>query len=219
MWTIGEPDRPLRHLALPDPGVDLRPSPDVGPPGWVAFSPDGGLLYASGAGPTVAFDVSSGAIVRTFDGLGALALSPDGQTLAVRSGQTQVQLVDTATATVRATLAGHDGLVTAATFSDDGRLIATTSTDETVTVWDATSGAQLHVLEGHAGSVLGVVFAADPATLYSTVETAGSTSGTSASPLASPEPLSTAPLTPRRRRRWWSAPTPARSHYSAKTCR
>ena len=100
IWRVDQPDAPVRRLTLPNVGVDLRETPDSGPPGWLAFSPDGTQLYASGAGPTTVFDVATGQVIRSFDGLGAMALSPDGRTLAIATPETSVQLVDTATGAV-----------------------------------------------------------------------------------------------------------------------
>jgi len=166
IWRVDEPNEPLRRLTLADRGIDRRPSPDTAPPGWVAFSHDGTRLYASGAGPTVVFDVATGRALRSFGGLGALALSPDGKTIAIATATTRVTLVDTSTGQPRAALTGHSALVTAAAFSADGRHVATTSNDETVAVWDTATGERLQVLEGHAGSVLDVAFNTEGSTLY-----------------------------------------------------
>jgi WD40 repeat protein/DNA-binding SARP family transcriptional activator/energy-coupling factor transporter ATP-binding protein EcfA2 len=166
VWRVGEPHAPAARLALAHRGADLRPTPDSGPPGWVAFSPDGSTLYASGAGPAVAFDLATGAPLRTFDGLGALALSPDGAAIAIRTSLTEVGLFDTSTGRLLAELVGHHGTITAAAFSADTELVATASNDGSAAVWAVPSGVRQQVLEGHAGSVLGVAFAEDGALLH-----------------------------------------------------
>jgi WD40 repeat protein len=167
IWRVDEPAAPMRRLTFEDSGEELRPSVESMPFTWLAFSPDGRRLYASGAGPTVAFDLTTGDPIRTFPGQGALALSPDGNTIAIADGSDRIVLFDTESESSRAELVGHGALVTAAAFSADGRRIATASNDETVAVWDAVTGEQLHSLRGHAGSVLGVGFSPDGSTLYS----------------------------------------------------
>ncbi|HEY6416173.1 MAG TPA: hypothetical protein VIX41_08050, partial [Acidimicrobiales bacterium] len=156
---------PINRLALPETGP---PSPlrTTGPPGWLRFSPDGALLYASSQGPVFVFDVATGRQLRAFDGSGGRALSPDGRTLVVARSGARPGLFDTRTGRLTAELVGHDGPVSAATFSPDGSLVATVSDDRTAAVWDATTGERLHVLEGHAGEVTSVHFGADGATLY-----------------------------------------------------
>jgi WD40 repeat protein len=167
VWRVGQPDRPERLFSISDTGLDIRATPGDLPPGWVVFSPDGRRLYASGAGPIVEFDVTSGEVLGSIEGLGGLALSDDGSTLAVLQEGNVVELVDTSTGLARLALNGHDALITAAAFSDDGARVATTSIDETVIVWDVETGERVHVLEGHSGSVLNVAFSPDGSMLFS----------------------------------------------------
>jgi WD40 repeat protein/DNA-binding SARP family transcriptional activator len=166
VWRVDRPDEPLLRLTVPDRGVDLRRSPDHGAPGWVHFSPDGTRLYAGGAGPTVAFDLATGAVVQTFEGAGAMALSPDGRRMAIGAANT-VTLHDAATGERLVELDGHDELVTAAAFSPDGRVLATAGNDEAVVLWDGSTGQRIDRLEGHAGAVEGVAFSSDGANVYS----------------------------------------------------
>jgi WD40 repeat protein/DNA-binding SARP family transcriptional activator len=166
VWRVDQPDQPLFRLPVGDSGIELRGTPDTRSPGRVLFSPDGTQLYAGGAGATAVFDLATGETVRTFEGAGALALSPDGGTLAVRSSTFGVILGDTSTGDVIAELDGQGALATAAAFSDDGTRVATTGVDGKVIVWDAASGARLFVLDGHAAAVLDVVFSRDGSALY-----------------------------------------------------
>ncbi|HET6833875.1 MAG TPA: BTAD domain-containing putative transcriptional regulator [Acidimicrobiales bacterium] len=158
---------PINRLTLPDTGpVVNRVLRTTGVPGWLRFSADGALLYASSQGPVFVIDVATGRQLRAFDGTGGLALSPDGRTLVVTRSGAGPGLFDTRTGRLTAELVGHDGPVFAATFSPDGSLVATVSDDRTAAVWDATTGEQLHLLEGHAGEVTAASFGADGATLY-----------------------------------------------------
>lgn len=62
---------------------------------------------------------------------------------------------------IPATLVGHGGVVTHATFSPDGTLVLTTSADSTARLWDATTGQCLRILAGHADWVSGGCFHPD----------------------------------------------------------
>jgi WD40 repeat protein len=166
VWATDRPDEPTVRLSLTEVGDYAPVTPDHGPAGWLQFSPDGTTLYGSGSGPVVAFDVRTGDVRASFDGRGGLAVSRNGDVLAVAAGEGLVTLYDTATGVPRAELSGHLGPVVAASFSPDGSLVATASTDETAAVWDARTGAQLQVLDGHAGSVLGVAFNRDGTELH-----------------------------------------------------
>ena len=106
-------------------------------------------------------------VATTIEGLGGLALSEDGTTLAVRSTARSVQLLDTATGGTEAELRGHEDIITAASFSADGTLLATPSLDETIGIWEVASGERIAVLRGHAGSITDVAFDDTATALYS----------------------------------------------------
>jgi WD40 repeat protein/DNA-binding SARP family transcriptional activator len=167
VWEVDRPDEPLRLLSPRFIGSDFRPTPGQLTPAWLAFAPDGRTLYASGAGPVSVLDVASGDVRATIDGMGGLALSGDGTTMAVRGAGGAVQLVDVATGEIEHELSGHEDVVTDAAFSFDGTLLATASNDETIGIWDVTDGSRRAVLRGHAGSISDVVFDRTGSTLYS----------------------------------------------------
>jgi WD40 repeat protein/DNA-binding SARP family transcriptional activator len=161
VWQVDRPDKPVLRLSVSELGDfrEVTPDPDV--QGWVAFSPDGRRLYAGGAGPTEVFDLATGNRVGSLDGAGALALSPDGETLAVVTRGTGVRLIDTTTGTTTAELVGHEAAVTGAAFSPDGSLVATVSNDQTAIVWNVATGAAVQHLQAHVGSVYAVDFGQD----------------------------------------------------------
>jgi WD40 repeat protein/DNA-binding SARP family transcriptional activator len=166
VWNVDKPGEPVMRLSLDDPGVERKATLDSDSPGWVAFSADDSRIFAGGAGPTVAFDLETGQPNGLFGGDGALALSPDGRTIAILTSQQTVGLFDTTSGERRTELVGHDALVTAAAFTPDSSRLATVSNDENAAVWDAATGRRQLLLEGHTGSVLGLGFDVAGETLY-----------------------------------------------------
>jgi RNA polymerase sigma factor (sigma-70 family) len=82
---------------------------------------------------------------------GALALSPDGRTLAA-SQQRSIQLWEVSTGLILDEWEAHGRSVTALAFSPDGRTIASGSGDRTVRLWKAATGKPLRPLPGHGGA-------------------------------------------------------------------
>ena len=118
----------------------------------LVFSADGAMLFGAAGDPGISgvayqWKVSDGALVRKFEGhkdaLYALALSPDGQTLATGSYDQKIRLWNVADGTERKTLAGHTGGVFGLSFRPDGKVLASASADRTVKLWDTANGTRL----------------------------------------------------------------------------
>jgi WD40 repeat protein len=132
----------------------------------VAFSGDGRLLAAAGAKRASVWRVSDGARLRTFDGdLGeanrsTLALSPDGETLAMvnRRAPGTVELYRVADGTPLRTIEAP--FVNGVTFAPDGQAIAA-SRSGAVTLWRTADGTLLHDLAGGRGFQAQAVFSPD----------------------------------------------------------
>jgi WD40 repeat protein len=111
------------------------------------------------------WDVKSGEPKWIYRGLcgGVLcmALSPDGQTVAVGSRDGTVRLRDVDEGAPRGKLEGHKEGVIGVAWAPDGDRLATASFDHTVRVWDADSCAQRAVLSGHIAPAFGVSFSRD----------------------------------------------------------
>lgn len=104
-------------------------------------------------------------MARTFTGhrdvIYALALSPDGKTLATGSYDQKTKLWNVADATERKTLHGHNGAVFALAFRPDGKLIASASADRTVKLWDVASGERRDTLSQPGKEQFAVAWSAD----------------------------------------------------------
>jgi WD40 repeat protein/DNA-binding SARP family transcriptional activator len=142
----------------------------------LTLSPDGRMLAvtthptttgASGRSKAVLWDLASRRQLRSLDGDGALAFSPDGRTLAISGRRRgEILLIDPVTGKRRRTLSGHTPEVGALSFSHDGAALASTDEDGTVIVWDLATGRARETLRGHAAGVTGLAFSPDDRTLY-----------------------------------------------------
>ncbi|MFJ9345180.1 hypothetical protein [Streptomyces sp. NPDC101237] len=110
-----------------------------------------------------------------YAGAEALAMSPDGRTVAADYDDRTVQLLDiTDPARPRRLgppLRGHTGYVNALVFSPDGRTLASGSADGTVRLWDVSDRRRPRALgrplTGHLGPVNTLAYSPDGATLAS----------------------------------------------------
>jgi WD40 repeat protein len=109
------------------------------------FSPDGKMIISSCPGDRLIrlWDAASGEARRTFAGGGAsstaVALSPDGKTLAAGSEDGVVWLWDVATGRELFPDGGHHGRVFFTAFAAGGAIVSAAD-DGAVRVWDATGG-------------------------------------------------------------------------------
>ena len=121
----------------------------------LAFAPDGRYLALSLGFAARMIDVATGKEVwRSATqpvGMNAIAVSPDGATLATTG--LMIKLWDAATGREKTpSLSGHGGSVESVAFSPDGTTLATGSSDHTVKLWDLGTRRERMTLEGHASS-------------------------------------------------------------------
>ncbi|HVK13513.1 MAG TPA: caspase family protein, partial [Gemmataceae bacterium] len=141
----------------------------------VAFAADGTVAVTTGNDKTVrVWDLATGDTVRVIrppagpgpEGmLNALAVAPDGKTIAigglppnVKEHGYRIYLIDLPTGRILKTLDGHTDSVTSLSFGPVGRRLASGSLDKTVRVYDVAGGKTEAVLTGHTAGVRAVAF-------------------------------------------------------------
>jgi WD40 repeat protein len=99
----------------------------------------------------------------------ALAISPDGKTLASGAGfvESTIRLWDLATGREITRLQGHRAWVTDLVFWPDGKTLASASGDQTIRLWDTTDFQPLRTLRGHRLEVYRLALLRDQRTLVS----------------------------------------------------
>jgi WD40 repeat protein len=132
--------------ALPRDKTDSRP---VVPEAFAA------LMQAS-------LSIRERAVLKHHDLVSAVALSPDGRTLATSVGDKTSLIWDVTTGQERASFS-HQDLVDAVALSPDGRTLATASFDKTARIWDLASGEER--ILAHEDVVRAVSFSPDSRTV------------------------------------------------------
>jgi WD40 repeat protein len=140
----------------------------------IAFTADGQHLIACGeVGDVEVWGTSAGTLERTIHvepahmPLFAVAVSPDGQLLALAGLDGRIHLHDLATGQPQRILEGHADAVYSLAFSPDGGSLLSGSGDQTVRRWDLAAGRQSACLDGHQGAVYQVSYSADGRRLVS----------------------------------------------------
>ena len=124
-----------------------------------AISPDCALAFAGGQNAIAElWDLDTGELredlrPKTRDSIRALAISPDGETLAWGAEDGVLGVIDTITAAEKFAFAAHEMAVLACGVSPDGTWVVSAGDDATLKIWDARDGALLRVLEGHTSPV------------------------------------------------------------------
>jgi DNA-binding SARP family transcriptional activator len=161
IWHTGETESALHQAIVASPLRQTFHNESVRST-FLAASPEGRMIYASGRGGGIAWDTVSGETVYTHlvpagDWINVADFSPDGRLLALphesydEMGNDlpgEVTLVEAQTGQELVNFLAHDRWTQVARFSPDGSLLATESGDNTVKVWDveatlATGNGQL----------------------------------------------------------------------------
>ncbi len=104
------------------------------------FTPDGRYVLAGGPENSVWKGTESGSTLYKFYDFDSvvitnIAISPDGDLLAVASTDSNIQILDMDSGMLLATLAGHKGPVRYVSFSPDGKGLASSSEDGGIILW------------------------------------------------------------------------------------
>jgi len=83
----------------------------------------------------------------------AVALSPDGRSLATIRADQAVEVSETISGRVLCTYRGHQSQVHVIAWSPDSKCIASGSEDTTVHIWDAKTGKHIFTHQGHSSRV------------------------------------------------------------------
>jgi len=152
---------------------DFRRTGDVaigGGAGYsVTFMPDGKRVVVGGShrdgGVLQAWEVATNDHVRDFKGhtdeVRAVAVSPDGKSIASGSQDRTARVWDFATGKEIAQLPKFGGRVTSVAFSPDGKTLLAGSFDKSAVLYDVEARKVKFALKAHADQVLGVAFAPD----------------------------------------------------------
>lgn len=112
-------------------------------------------------------DFTDCVFLETFTSILCLALSPDGELLAVGTTTGEVLLRQASSLTPLCTCLGHADGIRSVAFSSDGKVLASGSEDQTIRLWDTRTGQCLNVLQGHSGYVRSIAFSSDGKVLAS----------------------------------------------------
>jgi len=142
--------------------------------GYVLFSPDGKTLaIGEGKGGIRLFDWRTGKVTlppvfrttklrNSWEGIMALAFSPDGKYLAAAYWpDSQVYLWDLKAGGEATMLSGHTALIRALAFSPDNQTLASASDDSTVRLWDVRRKTPIRRLQGHLRNVAALAWSPD----------------------------------------------------------
>jgi WD40 repeat protein/DNA-binding SARP family transcriptional activator len=138
----------------------------------LAFTPSGTTLFTSAQrDKTIVWNVARRRRVRTIPlGTAALALSPDGSTMALGQQDGSIILADAASGQRRRVVTSHGPGVASddmqLAFSPDGTRVASLSDERTVVVWSVATGQTQQTLQGHASPVCGLAFSPNGSMLY-----------------------------------------------------
>jgi WD40 repeat protein len=135
------------------------------------FSPNSQQLAVGSMGVVHVWDLAppypETEITHERSNVRCVAISPNGQLLAIAGDESVIRLHDLVENRQRMLLSGHLAPIRAGTFSPDGRLFASASNDRTVRLWKVATGEPIAVLRGHTDNVISVAFSADGKTLAS----------------------------------------------------
>ena len=143
--------------------------------GASVFSPDGMLLATLGDKIYI-WELASGKEIWALDdknfmsGVGAIAFSPDGKTLASGAQDKIIRLWDIATGKERLQMNGCQDEINCLSYSPDGTCLASSDGkygQHTIHLWDPVGGNEQYSLRGHNSRIARITFSPDSKILAS----------------------------------------------------
>lgn len=117
----------------------------------LVFSPDGSTLAsASIDNESALWESSSGKLIRKLKGARVIAFSADGKSVAHRTADTSIAILDRLDAEPRILSNAHSSFIGDLVFSPDGSRLASGSWDSSVRIWSVKSGTLQHERWEHA---------------------------------------------------------------------
>lgn len=98
-------------------------------------------------------------------GLGGLAVSPDGKTVAAGQADFRIGIWDTHSGKLMSNLQGHSATVTAVVYAPDGRTLYSGSLDGSIIAWNLAAGNTPRQLTGKS-PIVGLALSADGKSLF-----------------------------------------------------
>jgi WD40 repeat protein len=137
-----------------------------------SFSPDGSRFVTASGRTAAIWRVANGrrlVVLPQSAAVLAASFSPDGRRLVTVAGD-RARIQSWRTRRELATLDGHHGLLTDASFSHDGSKVVTAGTDHAARIWDAKTGRLVQTLDkgGHTEALTSAEFAPDDRTVVTT---------------------------------------------------
>ena len=163
----GDPPKPTGEKT-PDPAasVIVKPNRPLGEITALAYSPDGKRLAVGTAGQVVLYDASTWQVVSTFrkvqDSVRSLAFHPNGQLLAIGSGQPGLTgatvLWDTTDAVKPHVLPNQSDTIESVAFDPDGKELLIGANDKKVRCFTSLTTDVGPILDAHNDRVQAVAF-------------------------------------------------------------
>ncbi len=172
--AVAAADGRVRLWSIDSPAAPRVIEGNDGPVLQLVFSADGDRLWLASANRLRAVALRSGvpdAVIEhplgdAQETVQSMALTADGQRLAVGGDGGSLRLWTPGRPQADATLKGHTGAIAQMAFTPDGRALISASADASVRLWDAVTGRPRGFLpadpaRGHTLAVTGVAIAAD----------------------------------------------------------
>lgn len=143
----------------------LRTFADSGWVNTIDFSPDGENILSASFDSIKIWNVKSGNIVLTHEGVTPAIYSIDGRFVASACNNRAIKVWDSKTGCDIVTLEGHDNFINSLVFSPDGKQLCSAASD--IKLWDLTSGECVKTITGHESTVESVSYRDDGFTIVS----------------------------------------------------